>query len=82
MKDSVQVKASFVIQAVRLNQFLDLLLNCLVSRYREGEESCYVFFVIIVNLGLPFFLNWCSFSNRSHKIVKKDTKKVKGLGGW
>ena len=82
MKDSVQVKASFVIQAVRLNQFLDLWLNCLVSRYRESEDGCYVFFVIIVNLRLLFFLNWCSFCNRSHKIVKKDTKKVKGLGGW
>ena len=33
-------------------------------------------------IAFVFFLNWCSFSNRSHKIVKKDTKKVKGLGGW
>ena len=40
----------FVIQAVRLNRFLDLWLNCLVSRYRESEVGCYVFFVIIVSL--------------------------------
>ena len=45
----------FVIQAVRLNQFLDLWLNCLVSRYRESEDGCYVFFVIIVNVRLLFF---------------------------
>ena len=72
----------FVVQAVRLNRFLDLWLNCLVSRYRESEVGCYVFFVIIVSLWLLFFLNWCSFCNRGHKIVKKDTKKVKGLGRW
>ena len=28
------------------------------------------------------FLNWCLFSNQSHRIVKKDTKKVMDLGGW
>ena len=74
----------FVVQAVRLNQFLDLWLNCLVSRYRENEDGCYVFFCHNreFEIAFVFFLNWCSFSNRSHKIVRKDTKKVKGLGGW
>ena len=45
----------FVIQAVRLNRFLDLWLNCLVSRYRESEVGCYVFFVIIVSLWLLYY---------------------------
>ena len=42
----------------KTNQFLDLWLNCLVSRYREGEDCCYVFFVIIVNLRLLFISFW------------------------
>ena len=51
-------KLLFVVQAVRLNRFLDLWLNCLVSRYRESEDGCYVFFVIIVNLRLLLYFFW------------------------
>ena len=52
----------FVVQAVRLNRFLDLWLICLVSRYRESEDGCYVFFVIIVNLRLLFFWTGVHFA--------------------
>ena len=38
--------------------------------------------VIIVNLWLLFFLNLCPFSNRGHRIVKKDIKKIVGLDRW
>ena len=33
-------------------------------------------------IALLFYLNWGSFSNRGHRVVKKDTKRVMDLGGW